>query len=73
MTDIPDPAVPLSVLLSRIDKHIEAVREARAQLRWWEVGKRLILRGALSAYQLERDAALQLGGAYAIGRLHRRV
>lgn len=66
MTDIPDPAVPLSALLSRIANHIEATREAQASLRWWQLRRRFILAGALSAYRLEHQAALELGGAYAM-------
>lgn len=71
MTDVPEPAVLLSVLLSRLDNHIETARAASAALRWWEVRKRLILRGAISAYLIEHAAALELGGAYAMSQFQR--
>lgn len=68
MAEIPDPAVPLSALLSRMREHIEAVKEAQAKLRWWQLRERLILRGALSAYLIEHAAALQLGGAFVMAK-----
>lgn len=60
MTETVDPHIPLSLLISRLEKHRDEMLKTRAELPAWAWKRRAQLTGAVTAYQCEINAALQL-------------
>lgn len=64
MADIVDHHIPVSVIISRLEKHRdELLAQVSATPRWrWR--RRLILQGAASAYSYEIEQTLGITGSW---------
>lgn len=53
-------AVPVSVLLSRLEKHRDEIDAAYQKTGWWQIVKRQRLKGAKAAYDYEIEQLLEI-------------
>lgn len=58
-----DAHIPISVLISRLEKYRDAVRGARESLPWYAWRDYNLLLGAEQAYTVEINAALELAAS----------
>lgn len=64
-----ETVVPISSLISRLEKHRDEMQRQVNLQPWWNLKRRWIFGGATAAYQYEIDALLELGGATVMHRL----
>lgn len=62
MTPAVDPLIPVSITIRRLERCRDEIIRAAAQLHFWEWRKRFLMLGAISAYQIEIDELLEIGG-----------
>ncbi len=55
-----DHVVPSSLILSRLEKHLEQLRRDLDQTPWWRMRRRLILMGGCAAYRYEIEELLRM-------------
>lgn len=58
-----DPLVPISLMISRMEKHQAEFREIVAKLPWWRFKRRAMACMAIAVYDQEIDALLALAGS----------
>ena len=59
-TKIYDHQIPVSVILSRLEKHRDEVSQAYEKTSGWRILRRQRLRGAKAAYQYEIEQLLEI-------------
>lgn len=64
MTEVHDHHMPVSVVLSRLEKHLEEMRRRMADTPRWRWRRRLILSGACAAYRYEIDELLRITASW---------
>ena len=63
MIETVDPLVPISVMVSRMEKHQAEFRVVLARLPWWHFKRRAMASMAIAVYDQEIDALLALAGS----------
>lgn len=58
-----DPVVPISKVISRMEKHYDELVDASARTSWWQFKRRWVFAGACAAYRNEINALLSLGAS----------
>jgi hypothetical protein len=58
-----DCVVPVSVLISRWEKHRDSTREALAKIPWYRPRRRLMLAAAAAVYEYEINTLLELAAS----------
>lgn len=61
--------LPLSVLVSRLEKHRDEMLAEVKRTPWWNLRRKWIARGSASAYEYELRVALELGGKHNLARM----
>lgn len=64
MTEAVDHHIPVSVIVSRLEKHRDEMRRAISLTPWWQWRRRLILKGVLAAYCYELEQTLGITGSW---------
>jgi hypothetical protein len=64
VTETRDPLIPASVVLTRLEGHLERMRSELEVTPRWRVRRRLILAGACSAYRYEIEELLRITGSW---------
>jgi hypothetical protein len=63
----PGMVLPATSLLRRLEAQLEATRESRDELPWWQRRNRHVLTGAIAAYMVEIEDLKVLMAKFASG------
>lgn len=64
MIEIQDQHIPVTVILNRLENHLEEMRRELACTPRWRFARRMTLTGICGAYQYEIDELLRITGSW---------
>lgn len=64
MTEAVDHHLPVSLIVSRLERHRDEMLRELAATPWWRWRRRLILKGGAGAYSYEIEQVLEISGSW---------
>lgn len=64
MTEAVDHLIPVSLIISRLEKHRDEMQSKALETRWWQWRRRTLLLGAAGAYSYEIEQILGITGSW---------